>query len=260
MAKRLEKKHPLAIRWLHWINFPLLFLMIWSGLLIYWANAVYGIKIFGYELFHFFPAWFYEIYKIDFWGYKIPDYLPAWSYEWMSIPFRLADGLQMHFFLMWFFIVNGVLYVLYTAFSGEWRALLPVPGSLKRALQVTLYDFKLSRYHPPQGKYNDAQRIAYTSAILMGVGSTLTGLAIYKPTQLAWLTTIFGGYEWARWAHLWLTVFFVLFFLVHIAQVVKAGWNNFRSMITGFEMTTADKVKIEKDLPETMTPAEKGAI
>ncbi|MBA3784229.1 MAG: cytochrome b/b6 domain-containing protein [Acidobacteria bacterium] len=237
--KRLEKKHPLAIRWLHWINFPLLFLMIWSGLLIYWANAVYGIKIGSYELFHFFPAWFYDA---------------------LGIPFRLADGLQLHFFLMWFFIINGVLYVLYTIFSGEWRALLPVPSSFKRALQVTLYDFKLSKYHPPQGKYNDAQRIAYTSAILMGIGSTLTGLAIYKPTQLAWLTTIFGGYEWARWAHFWLTVLFVLFFVVHVAQVVKAGWNNFRSMITGFEMTTADKVKIEKELPKTMTPAEKGAI
>ena len=237
--KRLVKKHPLAIRWLHWINFPLLFLMIWSGLLIYWANAVYGVKIGSYELFHFFPAWFYET---------------------LGIPFRLADGLQLHFFLMWFFIINGVLYVLYTIFSGEWRALLPVPSSFKRALQVTLYDFKLSKYHPPQGKYNDAQRIAYTSAIFMGVGSTLTGLAIYKPTQLAWLTTIFGGYEWARWAHFWLTVLFVLFFVVHVAQVVKAGWNNFRSMITGYEMTTADKVKIEKDLPKTMTPAEKAAI
>ncbi len=239
MAKRLEKKHPLAIRWLHWINFPLLFLMIWSGLLIYWANAVYGIKIGSYELFHFFPKGFYE---------------------YLGIPFRLADGLQLHFFLMWFFIVNGVLYVLYTVFSGEWRAMLPVPGSFKRALQVTLYDLKLSKYHPPQGKYNDAQRIAYTSAILMGVGSTLTGLAIYKPTQFAWLTTLFGGYEWARWIHFWLTVSFVLFFLVHVAQVAKAGWNNFRSMITGYEMTTADKVKLEKDLPETITPVEKGAI
>ncbi len=239
MAKRLEKKHPLAIRWLHWINFPLLFLMIWSGLLIYWANAVYGIKIGSYELVHFFPKGFYE---------------------YLGIPFRHADGLQLHFFLMWFFIVNGVLYVLYTIFSGEWRAMLPVPGSFKRALQVTLYDLKLSKYHPPQGKYNDAQRIAYTSAILMGVGSTLTGLAIYKPTQFAWLTTLFGGYEWARWIHFWLTVSFVLFFLVHVAQVAKAGWNNFRSMITGYEMTTADKVKLEKDLPETMTPVEKGAI
>ena len=25
---RLEKKHPLAIRWMHWVNFPVLFTMI----------------------------------------------------------------------------------------------------------------------------------------------------------------------------------------------------------------------------------------
>ena len=37
MAKQLEKKHTLAVRWLHWVNFPLLAMMIWSGLLIYWA-------------------------------------------------------------------------------------------------------------------------------------------------------------------------------------------------------------------------------
>jgi hypothetical protein len=24
---RLERKHPLAIRWMHWINFPVLFIM-----------------------------------------------------------------------------------------------------------------------------------------------------------------------------------------------------------------------------------------
>ena len=35
---RLEKKHPLAIRWMHWINFPVLFTMMWSGLLIYWND------------------------------------------------------------------------------------------------------------------------------------------------------------------------------------------------------------------------------
>ena len=36
---RLERKHPLAIRWMHWINFPVLFTMIWSGLLIYWNDS-----------------------------------------------------------------------------------------------------------------------------------------------------------------------------------------------------------------------------
>jgi hypothetical protein len=58
--KQLESKHPLAIRWFHWINFPLLFLMIWSGLLIYGANSVYGVRVGGYTLFKFFPQGFYE--------------------------------------------------------------------------------------------------------------------------------------------------------------------------------------------------------
>ena len=51
MKKQLEKKHPLAVRWLHWVNFPLLTMMIWSGILIYWANPVYGIRLFGYDEF-----------------------------------------------------------------------------------------------------------------------------------------------------------------------------------------------------------------
>lgn len=236
--KRLEKKHLLAIRWLHWINFPLLSLMIWSGLLIYWANAIYSLRLFGYELIHFFPPWFFE---------------------GLGIPSRLAEGMALHFFLMWFFIINGVLYVLYTIISGEWRALLPVRGSFKRALQVTLYDLYLSKYHPPQGKYNDAQRIAYTGIVLMGAGSLLTGLAIYKPVQFNWLTWTLGGYEWARWEHFWLTVGYVLFFITHVAQVVRAGWNNFRSMITGYEIAKADATPDERTMPDYTTPTEGGA-
>ncbi len=219
MQKQLEKKHPLAIRWLHWINFPLLALMIWSGMLIYWANDIYAIRIFGYELFKFFPAWFYET---------------------LGIPFRLAEGISLHFFFMWFFAGNGLIYVIYLIASGEWRAILPVPGSFKRAMFVTLHDLRIVKKLPPQGKYNDAQRIAYTGVIVMGAGSIITGLAIYKPLQAAWLTSLLGGYAWVRWIHFWLTIFFVLFFVVHVVQVIIAGWANFRSMITGYDIADAD--------------------
>jgi len=41
--KRLAPKHPLAVRWFHWLNFPLLALMVWSGILIYWANPIYRV-------------------------------------------------------------------------------------------------------------------------------------------------------------------------------------------------------------------------
>jgi len=232
MAKQLEKKHSLAVRWLHWISFPLLAMMIWSGMLIYWANPVYGIRIFGYELFKFFPVWFNEF---------------------LGIPFRLAEGMQLHFFFMWLFAINGVVYVIYTIISGEWRAILPIPGSLKRAPLVALHDAHIVKKAPPQGKYNDAQRIAYTSVILMGAGSLFSGLAIYKPLQLAWLTALFGGYEWARWIHFWLTISFVLFFLVHVFQVVVAGWGNFRSMITGYVIVDAVEPKAEPVVPKTET-------
>ncbi|MBA2620849.1 MAG: cytochrome b/b6 domain-containing protein [Acidobacteria bacterium] len=230
MAKQLEKKHPLAVRWLHWISFPLLTLMIWSGILIYWANAVYGVRVFGFELFHFFPAWFYEF---------------------LGIPSRLAEGISLHFFFMWFFAANGVIYVLYLIFSGEWRSIMPVPGSFKRAALVTFHDLHIVKKLPPQGKYNDAQRIAYTGVILMGAGSVITGLAIYKPLQLAWLTTLLGGYEWARWEHFWLMILFVLFFVVHVAQVALAGWSNFRSMVTGYETVDSEMKIPESSLNET---------
>lgn len=219
MAKQIEYKHPLAIRWMHWINFPALTMMIWSGLLIYWANAVYGIRLFGIEFFHFFPSPFYDA---------------------LGIPFRLAEGLQLHFFFMWLFFGNGVIYIVYLVFSGEWRALLPIPGSFKRAPLVALRDLHIVKELPPQGKYNDAQRIAYTGVILMGSGSVITGLSIYKPTQIAWLTGLLGGYEWARWEHFWLMVLFVMFFGVHVIQVALAGWSNFRSMITGRELIDAE--------------------
>lgn len=118
-------------------------------------------------------------------------------------------------------------------------AIVPIPSSLKRAPLVALHDAHIVKAKPPQGKYNDAQRIAYTSVIVMGAGSLFSGLAIYKPTQLAWLTALFGGYEWARWMHFWLTIAFVLFFLIHVIQVILAGWANFRSMITGYDVVEA---------------------
>ena len=73
----------------------------------------------------------------------------------------------------------------------------------------------------------------------MAVGSLITGLAIYKPAQLSWLAGLLGGYEMARWEHFWLMIAFVGFFAVHVIQVIKAGWNNFRSMVTGYELVPA---------------------
>jgi thiosulfate reductase cytochrome b subunit len=213
--KKIVKKHPLAIRWFHWVNFPVLAIMIWSGLLIYWANDVYKIGFGDKTLLKFFPDTFYKA---------------------LNVPFRLAEGMAYHFVFMWLFFINGFAYVLYTLISGEWRYLLPNRHSFKEAWQVVLHDLHIRKAKPVQGKYNAAQRIAYSAIIVMGIGSIITGLAIYKPVQLWWLCAICGGYTFARIIHFALTIGYVLFFVVHIIQVILAGWNNFRAIITGFEV------------------------
>lgn len=223
---RIRRKHPLAIRWFHWVNFPVLFVMIWSGTLIYWANDEYTLHLGDLELFKFYPTAIYTA---------------------LNIPYRLADGMAWHFAFMWLFLINGVLYVGYTAISGEWRYLLPRRGSFKEAWQVLLHDLRLSRKPLPRKKFNGAQQIAYTSIIIMGVGSLVTGLAIYKPTQLGWITALCGGYETARLIHFALTIGYCLFFTVHIAQVIRTGWNNFQAMVTGWEVVKSDQSKPERE-------------
>ena len=221
--KRIVKKHPLAIRWFHWINFPVLAVMIWSGLLIYWANGVYKLSWGDKTLIKFFPKSFYET---------------------LNIPFHLASGMAFHFLFMWLFFFNGVLYVLYTIFSGEWRMLLPNKHSFKEAWQVVLHDLHIRKFKPLQGKYNAAQRIAYSAIIFMGMGSIITGIAIYKPVQFNWLCVLCGGYEAARVEHFALTIGYALFFLVHVGQVIMAGWNNFQAMVTGVEVAQIKEVEV----------------
>lgn len=232
---RLERKHPLAICWMHWINFPVLFVMIWSGLFIYWNDSdnayhypheIYRVGIGRFTLFHLFPEWFWRL---------------------IHAPFHVTQAIGHHFFFMWIFALNGLAYVLFVAFSGEWRFLIPERRSLQDAIQVTLVDLHLRKGMPLRTKFNGAQRIAYTAVIAMGFGMLVTGLAIYKPTQAHWLTTILGGYEMARWEHFWLTMSLVAFFLVHIVQVALAGWNNFRSMVSGIEIRGADEPSLEDE-------------
>jgi thiosulfate reductase cytochrome b subunit len=110
---------------------------------------------------------------------------------------------------------------------------------------VLLHDLHIRKQAPPFTKYNSAQQIAYTAIIVMGFGSILTGLAIYKPIQFGWLVWLLGGYEAARLEHFILTIGYCLFFAIHILQVIRAGWKNFQSMVTGFETVAEKKNSIE---------------
>jgi thiosulfate reductase cytochrome b subunit len=202
----LVEKHARWIRWTHWLNFPLLSLMIWSGLLIYWANDVYR---------PFFPEGFYQALGLDH---------------------RLSHGMSIHFTVMWLYTLNGLAYLGFLLVSGEWREIVPTLRTFREAPAVVLHDLGLRKSLPSQGKLNAAQRIAYTGVLLLGAASVASGLAIYKPVQLKALTSLFLGYSGARLAHFAVALLFVAFFVLHVAQVARAGWENFRGMLAGFEV------------------------
>lgn len=257
---RLERKHPLAIRWFHWVHFPVLFAMAWSGLLILWANDVYPTRIYQalYRPLHGGredetpPLWLkvpdrvilYPVgAKAVYAGADDPPGLPPARYAIVT-GYRLAEGMAWHFALAWVFGLNGLAYALFLAASGEWRHLLPRRESLRGAVGIAVRD--LAFWKRPElarrgEKYNHAQRLAYTGVVAIGGLMLLTGLAIYKPARLAWLAAALGGYQTARLEHFVLTCLFLLFFFVHVAQVVRAGWNNFRGMVTGHELVREEK-------------------
>ena len=175
--------------------------------MIYWANGIYK---------PFFPDWFYR---------------------WFDLDHRLAEGMAIHFTVGWLFCINGAIYLLTTFVSGHWRELAPDRSTARNAGPYLLYDLHLSQRKPPQGKFNAVQQFVYTGVGLLGVTGVLSGFAIYKPVQLRWLTSLFFGYEGARLTHFTVMILLCAFFILHLIQVARAGWSNFRSMITGYEET-----------------------
>lgn len=209
--------HPRAIRWMHWLNFPILSIMIWSGLRIYWSFD------FGRV-----PGEFGE-----------NNLIPNDFYETFQLDRKLARGLSFHFSFGWLFVLNGIAYVLYLIISREGKHIVPSPKALKGIVATLLHDLGLRKEAPPHGQYNVIQQIAYSSVLVMATIIVATGFAIYKPTQLSWLTALFGGYENSRAIHLLMTIALCLFFLVHVIQVIRSGFANFWSMISGYRLQPA---------------------
>lgn len=137
--KRLQKKHPRAIRWMHWVNFPVLLVMIWSGLLIYWANSVYRIGFGKFTLFEFFPDRFFNF---------------------LGVGHRLAEGMALHFF----FMLRKISRRLQRILAGEPRSGNEAP-EMSRMLIVDegAICFSMREYFGPYGYKGCLQRTSHAS-------------------------------------------------------------------------------------------------
>ncbi len=83
------------------------------------------------------------------------------------------------------------------------------------------------------GVYNHVQRILYIGVLTLGVLLVLSGLAIWKPVQFHWLTSLFYSFQGARLVHFLAMTGIVLFLLVHVTLALLVPRTIF-SMITGW--------------------------
>jgi thiosulfate reductase cytochrome b subunit len=60
----------------------------------------------------------------------------------------------------------------------------------------------------------------------------LSGLSIWKPVQLQWLTAVFGGYDIARYVHFVCMALIVAFIVIHVALAILVP-KSLRAMIIG---------------------------
>ena len=188
---------PAWVRIAHWINAVAMIVMIMSGWQIYNASPLFAFK-------------FAKSITLGDW---------------------LAGALLWHFAAMWLLMVNGLVYVALGFATGRFRnKLLPItPAGVITDTKAALTG-KLS--HVDLSRYNYVQKLLYAGIIVVGVLIVLSGISIWKPVQLQWLTALFGGYEVARYVHFFCMAAIVAFLIVHVALAVLVP-KSLRAMIIG---------------------------
>ena len=237
----IPKHHPL-VRLSHWVNVPLLLGLVASGLSIYWAAPVFKHAPNAATMSR---DWVADL------GIALSRVFPErgadprnWIYDHFGLGARhLALALRLHWALAYFFMVNGILYLVGLAAGGGWRALLPRRSDAAGALAmirfylgvVPMAILRRPWPHPVvTSKYNALQRAAYFAMPILGALVVLSGWAMHKPVQVGWLERLFGTYDNARIVHFACMVGLAGFLVPHVVLVIADGWDTFRSMIVGW--------------------------
>jgi thiosulfate reductase cytochrome b subunit len=189
--------HPLIVRITHWLNAIAVVIMILSGWQIYNAAPIFPFS---------FPAW-------------------------MTLGGWLGGAIQWHFAAMWFLMANGAIYLAYGVASGRIKTrFFPIdPREVFRDLREAL---KGKLAHHNIAHYNGVQKVFYVGVIAALVLVVLSGLAIWKPAQLWWLTAVFGGFQGARLAHFLSMAVIVGFLAVHVVMALLVP-KTIRAMVLG---------------------------
>jgi len=252
-------RHSGVVRTTHWINVVALLVLLMSGLQIFNAhpalylgsksnfddpvmamrpmrhgNEVYGVTTIA--------GWHFDTTGVFGLAKEADGSLKIRGFPWeATLPGHrdLATGRRWHFFFAWVFLINGLIYLIWSLASGHLRRDLAPNESELKHVGTSIWEHL--RLHFPKGeeakRYNVLQKLAYLIVVLVLLPlMLLTGLAMSPGMDAGYpfLLDMFGGRQSARTIHFISASLIVLFVVVHVVMVLISGvWNNLRSMITG---------------------------
>jgi thiosulfate reductase cytochrome b subunit len=162
----------------------------------------------------------------------------------LPIPFKFGYsgwGRYLHFLSAWVIALTGLAYVGAGLFTGHFgNNMLPARADLGwpsiRASVAGHLRMKRPNNEESQS-YNVLQRLSYLAVVFVLFPVVmLTGFAMSPAitSVIPEIVNVFGGQQSARTVHFLVAVFLVLFLLVHIVMVSRAGFaSRMRAMITG---------------------------
>jgi thiosulfate reductase cytochrome b subunit len=158
-----------------------------------------------------------------------------------ALPDQNGWSRALHFQAAWVLVLSGLLYTISILVTGHLRKdLLPQKSDLsRRVLSREIADHLRFKW-PSEAEawsYNVLQRVTYLFVIFFlfplviwsGLAMSLAFVSAFPAT-----VTLLGGQQSARTIHFFVSLFLVLFLLLHVVMVWLAGFRSrMRAMITG---------------------------
>ena len=149
----------------------------------------------------------------------------AWTSRRTARKISITVWLHQSLDLLWF--VNGVVFVVLLAATGQWMRIVPTSWSVFPNALSALQQYISLDWPTEDGwvNYNALQQLSYFAVVFLAApAAAITGVRMSSvwPKQARRLDRLYP-IGWARTVHFPVMIFFVVFIVIHVALVLATG-------------------------------------
>jgi Ni/Fe-hydrogenase 1 B-type cytochrome subunit len=139
----------------------------------------------------------------------------------------------VHFVSMYVLIFSWMSHVYHTLVIERGEEISGIKD-IKALPTIIKYYLFLSDEHPQYTRYNPLQKIAYNVIWICIFIQIITGLPLYWPAKLMWLSNMLGGVMALRILHDFMTYIFITYLLFHVYLVLTEDIRSLWAMFHGY--------------------------